>query len=406
MASDRIIGRHLLQVGWLYAALLASWFGGWTYAMGKTGWCVVSVVVALACGFMVVRKVLQVGQRVRYIMDATMNGDFSYKFKTENVGRYERDTNLMLNKMVEHMETLTTEIRQKESFLEHIISLSGTGMVVADSMGNVRLHNEAALRLLERPALTHICQISRQAFSGLSIEKSDAVLNGNKIQIYTINDMRSPIQSAEVESWEKLTRVLTHEIMNSLTPIDSIAKTVKGRAGDEEMREALDTISSSSRSLMTFVKNFRQFSVLPEIEMRVVYLRPLLEKCVRMSQTYVGDGGIDISLSCFPPDVMIYTDEALLSRVVINILKNAVEAMPVNISIEACLSADESVEIRISNDGEPISEDDAEHIFTPFFTTRPSGSGIGLSLSRRIVSHLGGTLTLATRPQTCFLVRI
>lgn len=157
---------------------------------------------------------------------------------------------------------------------------------------------------------------------------------------------------------------------------------------------------------MTFVKNFRQFSVLPEVDMRVVYLRPLLEKCVRMAQTYVGDRGIDISLSCFPPDVMIYTDEALLGRVVVNILKNAVEAMPANISIEACLSADESVEIRIANDGEPIPDENTDHIFTPFFTTRPTGSGIGLSLSRRIVSHLGGTLTLKSRPNTCFVVRL
>lgn len=374
--------------------------------MGKTGWCVVSVVLALACGFMMVKKVLQVGQRVRYIMDATMNGDFSYKFKTENVGRYERATNLMLNRMVEHLESLTSEIRQKESFLEHIISLSGTGMVVADSSGNVRLHNEAALRLLERPALTHICQIPGQAYTDLSIEKSDAVLNGKKIQIYTINDMRRSIQSAEVESWEKLTRVLTHEIMNSLTPINSIAETMQGKAGDADMQEALGTISSSSKSLMTFVKNFRQFSILPEVEMKVVYLRPLLEKCVRMAETYADGKGISIGLSCFPPDVMIYTDEALLSRVMINILKNAVEASPSNIGVAAAVAADESVEIRISNDGEPISDDDARHIFTPFFTTRPSGSGIGLSLSRRIVTHLGGTLTLNTRPQTCFLVRI
>ncbi|MDE6654723.1 MAG: ATP-binding protein, partial [Muribaculaceae bacterium] len=106
------------------------------------------------------------------------------------------------------------------------------------------------------------------------------------------------------------------------------------------------------------------------------------------------------------PDLMVYTDEALLSQVILNIVKNAAEANPAAIAIEAGVKADESVEIRISNDGELIPDDLAGQIFTPFFTTRPSGNGIGLSLSRRIVSHLGGTLTLATRPRTCFAVRL
>ncbi len=103
---------------------------------------------------------------------------------------------------------------------------------------------------------------------------------------------------------------------------------------------------------------------------------------------------------------MDYTDVSLLSRVLINILKNAIEANPEHITIEADEKADESVEIRISNDGELISEENAEHIFTPFFTTRPSGSGIGLSLSRRIITHLGGTLSLKTRPHTSFSIRL
>ena len=232
------------------------------------------------------------------------------------------------------------------------------------------------------------------------------MLNGEKIGIYTITDLRRPVQTVEVESWEKLTRVLTHEIMNSLTPVRSIAETMKGKAADTEVREAFDTIASSSGSLMSFVKNFRQFSLLPELQMRAFYLKPLLEKCIRMGEEYARDRSMRFSLMCFPPDVMVYTDEALLSRVIVNILKNAVEALPGVVSVEAAVSADESVEIRITNDGELIAEENVEQIFTPFFTTRPSGSGIGLSLSRRIIAHLGGTLTLRPRPSTCFVIRI
>ncbi|MDE5997546.1 MAG: ATP-binding protein, partial [Muribaculaceae bacterium] len=138
----------------------------------------------------------------------------------------------------------------------------------------------------------------------------------------------------------------------------------------------------------------------------VVYIKPLLESSLRIAESYVKEKHVGIELICFPPELMVYTDEALLSRVLINILKNAIEANPQNISIEADEKADESVEIRISNDGELISEETAEHIFTPFFTTRSSGNGIGLSLSRRIITHLGGTLSLKTRPATCFTVRL
>lgn len=157
---------------------------------------------------------------------------------------------------------------------------------------------------------------------------------------------------------------------------------------------------------MQFVRNFREFSRLPEPIMKAIYLKPLLEQCVRMAESYVMDSNISISLTCFPPLLMIYTDESQLSQVLLNIIKNAIEANPTRISIEADEKADESIEIRISNDGDIIDTETAEHIFTPFFTTRESGSGIGLSLSRRIITHLGGTLTFKTSPFTCFSVRL
>ena len=277
---------------------------------------------------------------------------------------------------------------------------------MADAQGNIILHNEATLRLLNRKALTHICQIPLQTDTDLDIKKGNVSVNEKSFTLLTISDLSRQMQAVEVESWEKLTRVLTHEIMNSLTPIQSIAENMSGKTSNKEVTEALATISSSSQSLMQFVKNFREFSILPEARMRALYLKPLLESSIRIAESYIKEKHVSIKLTCFPPELMVYTDEALFSRVLINILKNAIEANPQNISIEADEKADESVEIRISNDGELIPEETAEHIFTPFFTTRPSGSGIGLSLSRRIITHLGGTLSLKTQPTTCFTVRL
>lgn len=352
------------------------------------------------------RGIERIKKRMRFVMDATVSGDFSYKFPTDCINKEERESNQMLNSIVEHFESLTKEVRQNEVFLARMINLTDIGLAVADAKGDIRLHNEAALRLLERQALTNVCQIPQQAFVDLDIKKNDVTVNEKYFTLFTISDLSRKMQEVEVKSWEKLTRVLTHEIMNSLTPIQSIAETMSEKTKSQEAIEAFATISSSSRSLMQFVKNFREFSILPTPNMRVIYLKPLLQSCVTMAESYEEGKQIHISLICFPPELMVYTDETLLSRVLINILKNAIEANPRTISVEADLKADESVEIRIANDGEPISEETAEHIFTPFFTTRESGNGIGLSLSRRIVTHLGGTLSFKTRPMTCFSVRI
>ena len=405
MAFDSIKNCHIATAAWIFIALLTAFGAGYCMATAQNWW-ILLIPASVCCGYMILSNTSRIGRRMRYVMQATLSKDFSYKFPTMDVSKEERETNEILNHIVEHLERLTLEARQNEAFLARIINLTDIGLAVADSTGAIRLHNEAVLRLLERQALTHICQITDQAFADLDIRKSDVSVNEKSFTLFTISDLSRKMQAVEVKSWEKLTRVLTHEIMNSLTPIQSIAENMSGKATSRDVTEALDTISSSSRSLMQFVRNFREFSILPEPQMRVLYLTPLLESSVRIARSYIQDKDVSIDLICFPPELMVYTDETLLSRVLINILKNAIEANPDNIYVEADEKADESVEIRISNDGELISEDTAEQIFTPFFTTRSAGSGIGLSLSRRIVTHLGGTLSLKTRPSTCFTVRL
>ncbi|MDE7421978.1 MAG: PAS domain-containing sensor histidine kinase [Muribaculaceae bacterium] len=396
---------HMVPLVWIILTVLLAFGAGYAIALGKVVWLLLGI-LSICCGYMIFSNITRISKKMRYVMEANLNRDFSYKFPTHDVNKDERETNEMLNRIVEHLELMTLNARQNEAFLAQVLNMTDIGLALADVNGDIRLHNEAALRLLNRKVLTHICQIPQQAYEDLDIKKGNVTVNEKSFTLFTITDLRRQMQAVEVESWEKLTRVLTHEIMNSLTPIQSIAENMSGKTSDREITEALSTISSSSRSLMQFVKNFREFSILPEARMRAVYLKPLLESSIRIAESYEKGKHVSIELICFPPELMVYTDEALLSRVLINILKNAIEANPENISIEADEKADESIEIRISNDGELISEDMAEHIFTPFFTTRANGSGIGLSLSRRIVTHLGGTLSLKTRPLTCFTVRL
>lgn len=405
MVSESNRKWHIVPLAWIFMAVVMAFGCGYCFAIGSKLWILLTI-CAILCGNMVFKNIRRIRKRMRYVMEATLSGDFSYKFPIADVSEEERETNEMLNRIVEHLEHLNRETRQNETFLTRVINLTDIGMVLADSKGDIRLHNEAALRLLNRQALTHVCQIPEQAYSDLIINKNSVTVNDKRFTLFTVTDLSRQLQATEVGSWEKLTRVLTHEIMNSLTPIQSIAGNMSEKTSDKETAEAFATISSSSASLMQFVKNFREFNILPKPQMKAIYLRPLLEASVRMAESYKKEKNISIILTCFPPELMVYTDEALLSRVLINILKNAIEANPGNISIEADEKGDETVEIRISNDGDFIPEEIAEHIFTPFFTTRPSGNGIGLSLSRRIVAHLGGTLTLNTHPQTTFSVRL
>lgn len=405
MASDSVKKWQVAPFVWTFATIAFACITGYCLAHGSQLW-VVMIICSVSCGLMISRSLMRISKRIRYVMEATLNGDFSYKFPTADINEDDRSTNEMLNQIVEHLERLTYEARQNEAFLFRVINLTDIGLILADAKGDIRLHNEAALRLLERRALTHICQLPENADSDLVINRSDVTVNEKSFILLTVSDLSRQMQAVEVKSWEKLTRVLTHEIMNSLTPIQSIAENMSGKASTKEMIEALDTISSSSSALMQFVKSFREFSILPEPNMRAIYIKPLLESSIRMAESYMKDNEINFNLSCFPPDLMVYTDEVLLSRVLINILKNAIEANPEAVTIEADVKADESVEIRISNDGELISDETAEHIFIPFFTTRSSGSGIGLSLSRRIVTHLGGTLSFKTRPFTSFSIRL
>lgn len=158
-------------------------------------------------------------------MDATLNGDFSYKFPVVGVNKDTRNTNETLNRIVAHFEHLTRQAKENDAFLLRVINHTDTGIALADAKGVIRFHNDAALRLLERPVLTHICQIPCEADAELIIKTSKVTVNDRQFILYAISDLRRQMQVVEVESWEKLTRVLTHEIMNSLTPIQSIANT-------------------------------------------------------------------------------------------------------------------------------------------------------------------------------------
>ena len=230
--------------------------------------------------------------------------------------------------------------------------------------------------------------ISGEQLSGFSTRQSYTTLRGRRVVIIGFSDIRGELANKETEGWMKLIRVLTHEIMNTLTPIISLSQTLLPKA-DGELKEGLQVINHTSCELIAFLENYRKLTHLPEPQPRLFYVKPFIERMVTLC-------GQKVSIDIRPADLLVYTDEGLLSRVVTNLLKNAVQATPEDglIAVRAYTNEDDNVVVEVSDNGRQIDAETAEHIFVPFFTTKAEGSGIGLSISRQIMRALNGRIEL------------
>ena len=369
-----------------------------------------NVIIAILCTaavFCIVCLVLHRRYRrtigkVTFLFNAIDNLDFSFNFPEQ--GR-DKLINESLNRIRRILETARHEAIERERYYEQIINAVSTGIMVVDERGCVLQHNDAALRLLGVETLTFESQAAAKlASEDFSKRETTAMLHDKKVRIIAFSDIRNELSSREMESWTKLIRVLTHEIMNNVAPITSLSETLSHKANDNEIKEGLSVINSTGKQLLNFVDNYRRMTLIPKPQPKLFYVKPFLERMVAISKEYSKTSDIhqDISL----PDLLLYADESLIAHVVTNILKNAVEAGASAITIAAYTAPDDSVCIDISNNGKPIPTDEAQQIFVPFFTTKPTGSGIGLSISRQIMKQSGGSIELITSSDSTTLFRL
>ena len=219
-------------------------------------------------------------------------------------------------------------------------------------------------------------------------------------------------QAHEQESWTKLIRVLTHEIMNTVSPIaslsDAMAKSVDrdGRS-PLDIKAGLETISDSSKNLIDFVQTYRQLSGVAKPVRKALDLKELMESVIALNSEFATSCGATCSYLPEEPDLMVYADEGQISQILINLIKNALQAGAKHIDISAGMGQDDELVIRVANDGEPIPVSAQEQIFIPFYTTKKDGSGIGLSLSRQIMRNHNGSIDLLRSDisQTVFELR-
>ena len=333
-------------------------------------------------------------KKVTFLFDAIDNGDFSFNFPTEKRFKEDKILHQSLNRIKLFLQHTREEQMDREKYYEQILNAVDTGILVVDSHDNILQHNQAALRLLDTDVLTHMNQVKgKLKDEHLAKHETQAMLKDKHVRIIALSDVSHELSNQEVDSWIKLIRVLTHEIMNTITPVTSLSETLLTRVTeDKDLKQGLETIHKTGTELLAFVNNYRRFTHVPQPQPALFYVEPFLERMALLCNH-------EVEISVTPKDLLVYADESLLSHVVTNLLKNAVEAFREKeklsfIRLQAYANAQESIIIDVSNNAGLIPEDVASHIFIPFFTTKPEGSGIGLSLSRQIMRVSGGSLSL------------
>ena len=343
-------------------------------------------------------------QKVAFMFDAIDNSDYAFRYATRGRSSNDKLVSESLNRITQILFQAKADAAQKEKYYELIMNCVNTGIIVLDDNGVIYQTNNEALRLLGLAVFTNVRQLARIdenlktviqniqpgdkhqiSFTNergnvhLSIRVSEMTLQDKHVRILAINDINSELDDKEIDSWIRLTRVLTHEIMNSVTPITSLSDTLLSlhQNADDEIRNGLEVISTTGKSLISFV--------------------------VKLARHHTNFPNITINVSVEPSDLIVYADENLISQVVLNLLKNAMQAIGCEqadglIEVKAYCNEEEAVLIEVSNNGPVIPQEEAEHIFVPFFTTKEGGSGIGLSISRQIMRLSGGSIALKSAP--------
>lgn len=356
---------------------------------------IIAVIAVAGCLYFR-RRYKSTVDKVTFLFNAIDNGDYNFRFAEDGKAAGEKGLNKSLNKVKEILTHARDEQMEREKYFELILDSVDTGIIVVeDERGVVLRYNHAAQKLLQHEMITHVDQI-KESLKNFSSRETNTVLKGRRVRIVAFSDIKGELANQETDSWVKLIRVLTHEIMNTVTPIVSLSDTLL-RHSEGEQHEGLSVIHHTSKELVKFVENYRRFTHVPTPQPTLFYVKPFLERMTSLARQRMKDG-CEVETDIRPKDLIVYADEGLISRVVTNLLKNAAEAVPAggHIWLKAYTGENDTVVIDVINNGPMIPDDIATHIFVPFFTTKKDGSGIGLSISRQIMRVSNGFISLIT----------
>lgn len=386
-----------------------------------TLWIALGGVVIAALTYIVTRAATRrkIIGKIDFMSDALDSGETAFRY-SESRWRNRR-LNKSLNRLRSIFEAEKADIRERERYFGTMLDHVQSGVIVIDgekidysntvAKGFLGMAEISSLRQIARisPDLANAFReasemesrasfISERGTVQFSISACTARLHGKEVSIVTFNDITREMENNESESWTRLIRVLTHEIMNTVTPVASLSSALSQNLDSysaEDIRSALGTIASSSEGLISFVQSYRSLTHISAPVRKAFYLKDLVNDSVNIAKA--NWPSVNVLYRELSSDVILYADYGQMSQVLNNLIKNAVQAGAGNVRITSSINKREQTVIDIANDGEPISASGQEQLFVPFYTTKgSSGTGVGLSLCRQIVRLNGGTIKLSS----------
>jgi nitrogen fixation/metabolism regulation signal transduction histidine kinase len=388
-------------------------------------------------------------------LTAITHSDFSSSFADNGQGGSHRELRDVFEEVLSNFRSTRAEKEEHFRYLQTVVMHISIGLLAFDSNGKIDFMNMATRRLLGIPrikSIEDIARVSRDMVDSLyniksgqkllarverdgellqlSLAATEIRLGKRMIKLVSLQNIASELAEREMKAWQQLVRVLTHEIMNSVTPIASLASTARGlltssangdrvehqpsTLNDEiigDLGSAVDTIEKRSEGLIRFVQSYRKLSRIPKPDFQNVPLSELFERVIRLTGSCEEARDIKFSFRVDPEKLELTADPDLLEQVMLNLLKNAVQSLASQnggeIDILGRLSERGSITIAVTDNGSGIQPEALESVFIPFFTTKPEGSGLGLSLSRQIIRLHGGEINATSTPsqKTVFTMR-
>ncbi|MBN2018422.1 MAG: GHKL domain-containing protein [Candidatus Cloacimonetes bacterium] len=379
------------------------------------------------------------------LLDSIQYSDFSRTFTIEKESSSYKEFKSAFNKVITKFKTVREEKEEQYHYLQNVLHHVGIALIAFRKNGKVEMINNFAKKLFRINNLRNILLLEdfnkelvdtilklksgehalvkvydNDELLQLAIFATEFTLNERIIKLVSIQNIQHELEEKEMEAWQKLIRVLTHEIMNSITPIASISSTINSMlqeiesdadvkdAGDvdpetiEDIREALTTIHKRSTGLLHFVETYRNLTRIPKPNFQIFQIKNIFNHVDVLLEEEFKSKNIAFSYSIYPQSLELTADEDLVQQVVINLLRNAIHGVELNekplIELKAYVSERGRVVIQVVDNGTGIPADSIEKIFIPFYTTKKEGSGIGLSLSRQIMRLHGGTITVNSEP--------
>ncbi len=408
---------------------------GWA---GASGNYTLLVLTTLAIIFLVpemMHYVNSTNRKLTFFFDAIRNEDSTLHFPEKIGDKFTRQLHTSLNRLNLLISEIKIRNEHNERFYQELLRYSSTGIIAVDEQGYIELINNAALRFLGLQNLTHLKLLQQkrkefyeelaqlkpgqtrilkllrqQELQQISVKVSLLQFGEKKFHVYSLYDIKAEMEENEVESWQKLIRVLTHEIMNSIAPITSLSKTLQrflqsGEIPDtgmdrqlEKTREGLQVIEETGKGLMHFIDNYRKLTKIPKPVFKKVQINDWINRVVLLMKERFEADNIRLELNYKSQQKQFIADEKLLTQVLINILNNAIDAVQgresPRIQVNAISDGTGKLQISVTDFGKGIPANDLDKIFIPFYTTKENGSGIGLSLSRQIMRLHKGSISI------------